>query len=55
MTQPPGSCDGTLLVGVDFTSAPTRRKPITVAMGRLIPDSLVPVYGLDTIRELVSL
>lgn len=55
MTQPPGSCDGTLLVGVDFTSAPTRRKPITVAMGRWISDSPVPVYRLDTIRELVSL
>lgn len=27
--------DATLLLGVDFTSAPTRRKPITVARGRL--------------------
>ncbi|MBN8510198.1 MAG: DUF429 domain-containing protein [Burkholderiales bacterium] len=39
------------LLGVDFTSAPTRRKPITVARGRLRPDGL----QLDALEALVDL
>jgi hypothetical protein len=39
------------LLGVDFTSAPTRRKPITVARGRLRPDGL----RLDALESLVDL
>jgi hypothetical protein len=40
---------------VDFTSAPTQKKPITVAVGRWISGEPVPLYQLDEIRELVSL
>ena len=47
--------DGSLLLGVDFTSAPTARKPITVAEGRWLPGEPVPVYRLEGIRSLVSL
>ena len=42
------------LIGVDFSSAPTHRKPITVAVGQLI-EKVQPVYRLETIRELPSL
>jgi len=45
---------GRSLIGVDFSSAPTNRKPITVAVGRLTGTSR-PVYRLETIRELPSL
>jgi hypothetical protein len=31
------------IAGVDFTSAPSRRKPITIALGRLRPDATVVV------------
>ena len=47
--------DGSLLVGVDFTSAPSKKKPITVAVGRWIAASPLPIYRLDEIRGLVSL
>ena len=42
------------LIGVDFSSAPTNRKPITVAVGQLI-EKRQPVYRLETIRELPTL
>jgi hypothetical protein len=40
---------------VDFTSAPTPRKPITVAVGRWSRGERVPIYRLDEIRGLASL
>jgi hypothetical protein len=46
---------GSLVLGVDFTSAPSKKKPITVAVGRWISTGRVPTYRLDDIRELVSL
>ena len=46
---------GQVLLGVDFTSAPRPRKPITVAVGRLGGGARDPVYHLDAIRELDSL
>lgn len=46
---------GSLVLGVDFTSAPSKKKPITVAVGRWISNGLVPTYRLDEIRGLVSL
>jgi hypothetical protein len=46
--------DGSLL-GVDFTSAPSTKKPITIAVGRWSCVGPVPVYRLDEIRGLVSL
>ena len=42
------------VIGVDFSSAPTNRKPITVAVGQLI-HTRQPVYRLETIRELPTL
>jgi len=48
---------GDLLLGVDFTSAPSRRKPITVAIGRWNAARrrpryrLVEVLGLETLDE----
>ena len=42
------------LLGVDFSSAPTHRKPITVAIG-LMPTTTDPVYRLQTIREIETL
>jgi hypothetical protein len=44
-----------LVLGVDFTSAPRPRKPLTVAVGRLAYASRDPVYRVETIRELGSL
>jgi len=51
----PSWTDGSLLLGVDFTSAPTPRKPITVAVGRWSRGEQMPIYQLDEIRSLVSL
>jgi hypothetical protein len=51
----PSWTDGSLLLGVDFTSAPTPRKPITVAVGRWSRGEQTPIYQLDEIRSLVSL
>ena len=42
------------LLGVDFSSAPSHRKPITVAVG-LNPTADDPVYRLETIREIETL
>lgn len=40
------------VLGVDFTSAPRPRKPITVAVGDLASRSRDPVYRLETVRPL---
>lgn len=47
--------DGDLVLGVDFTSAPSRRKPITVAVGRRLRAAPRPLYRLDEVRPLESL
>ncbi len=44
-----------MVLGVDFTSAPRRRKPLTVAVGRLVSHSRHPAYRVEEIRELGSL
>ena len=44
-----------LLLGVDFTSAPSRRKPITVAVGRLVERRSGDRYVVEEIRGLESL
>jgi hypothetical protein len=49
---PPTS--GRLVVGVDFTSAPRPRKPITAAVGRLVGSRSRAVYRLETVRFLES-
>ena len=43
--------DDTLLAGIDFTCSPSRRKPITIATGRLARERLVveEVVALDTL------
>lgn len=47
--------DGSLVIGVDFTSAPSRRKPLTVAVGRWRAATPRPTYALDEIRGFTSL
>jgi hypothetical protein len=47
--------DGQLIIGVDFTSAPSRRKPITVAYGRWRSGKPLPTFRLDGILELETL
>ncbi len=44
----------TVVFGVDFTSAPRRAKPITVAVGWLMA-AAEPVYRVETVRGLESL
>jgi hypothetical protein len=44
-----------LLLGIDFTSAPSRRKPITVAVGRLVERRSRARYIVEEIRGLESL
>ena len=44
-----------VLLGVDFSSAPTAHKPITAAVGCLLGHGQRPVYRLDTIRTLPTL
>jgi hypothetical protein len=46
---------GRLLLGVDFTSAPRPRKPITLAVGRLMGGASRPLYRLESVRDLASL
>ncbi|NDC64480.1 MAG: DUF429 domain-containing protein [Planctomycetia bacterium] len=46
---------GSTVIGIDFTSAPSRRKPITVASGRIVSGTRRPVYRLDGIFALESL
>jgi hypothetical protein len=43
------------VIGVDFTSAPRPRKPLTVAVGRMVGRSRCPAYRVEEIRELGSL
>ncbi len=45
--------DGLAVLGVDFTSAPKRAKPITVAVGQLMSVH-EPVYELHTVRDVES-
>ncbi len=47
--------DGGMVIGVDFTSAPSRRKPLTVAVGRWRAARPQPFYELDEIRAFTSL
>ena len=54
MTAAVGS-RGPVVLGVDFTSAPRPRKPLTVAVGRLVGRSRCPAYRVAEIRELGSL
>lgn len=44
---------GSLVLGIDFTSAPSARKPITVAVGH--QDTAHSVYRLEEVRELASM
>jgi hypothetical protein len=44
-----------LVFGIDFTSAPSRRKPITVAVGRLVVRRTRCHYVLEEMRGLESL
>jgi hypothetical protein len=50
-----GLGDGHLVIGVDFTSAPSRRKPLTVATGRWRAASPRPCFHLDQVQEITSL
>lgn len=45
---------GRIVIGVDFTSAPRPRKPLAVAVGRLV-GSRAATYRVEEIRELGSL
>ena len=49
------SQDDPRVLGVDFTSAPSRRKPITVAVGRLVERRRSAHYAIEAIRRLESL
>ena len=55
MATPPDLSTPTLVLGVDFTSAPSKKKPITVAVGRWQAAARRPSYRLDEVRELESL
>lgn len=44
--------DGTTVLGVDFTSTPSLKKPITVATGKWHRDSGGGVYKLDEVRRI---
>jgi hypothetical protein len=46
---------GRVVIGIDFTSAPRARKPLTVAVGRLVETAGGAAYRLDAIRELGTL
>jgi hypothetical protein len=47
--------DDRLIIGVDFTCAPCRRKPITVAYGRWRAGKPLPTFRLEGIAELATL
>ena len=49
------SLHGTTVIGVDFSSAPSDRKPITAAVGRIVAGRGAAVYELETVRLLASL
>lgn len=44
-----------IVIGVDFSSAPSPKKPITLAVGEWIPSPPLGCYRLDEVRELPSL
>jgi hypothetical protein len=44
-----------IVIGVDFTSAPRPRKPITVAVGRMAGRSRDQVYRLETVRAIETM
>jgi hypothetical protein len=46
---------GRVVIGIDFTSAPRARKPLTVAVGRLVETAGGAAYCVDEIRELGTL
>ena len=46
---------GRVVIGIDFTSAPRARKPLTVAVGRLVETAGGAAYCVDAIRELGTL
>jgi len=46
----PASTPRRVVIGVDFTSAPRPRKPITVAVGTLAASGADPVYRLKTVH-----
>ncbi len=47
--------DGAVVIGVDFTSAPSAKKPITVALGRCMELGRGRVYQLEEILAIESL
>ena len=55
MSATRGLVDGATVIGIDFSSAPSRRKPIAVGVGRWRPGSRGPAYHLDEILDLPSL
>jgi len=55
VTPRPRTTAGMPLIGVDFTSAPSVRKPITVAIGSLVDGRPTPAYRLDEVATLVTL
>ncbi|MEO1993294.1 MAG: DUF429 domain-containing protein [Pirellulales bacterium] len=46
--------DGTTVLGIDFTSTPSLKKPITVATGRWYRGSGLAVYQLDEVQRIGS-
>ncbi|MFM8705481.1 MAG: DUF429 domain-containing protein, partial [Planctomycetia bacterium] len=49
------SADGAVVIGVDFTSAPSTKKPITVAIGRCMELGCGRVYQLEEVLTIESL
>jgi hypothetical protein len=47
--------DGEFVIGADFTSAPSRRKPLTVATGHWRARSPQPSFELEEVHELTTL
>jgi Protein of unknown function (DUF429) len=54
MATSPKTAEGVMLVGVDFTSAPTRRKPITWARGR-VAANVLRLDGIDRLHDFAAL
>jgi len=55
VTRPSAAGWNDLLLGIDFSSAPSAGKPIAVAVGTLVRNGRQFVYRLDTVRELATL
>jgi len=51
----PPAADAAVVIGVDFTSAPSAKKPITVAHGRCMELARGPVYQLEEVLTIDSL